>query len=327
MDFIAVGDTTVDEFIFLKDARVTCDINDENCTISMRWADKIPFDFAELVPAVGNAANAAVAAARLGLSSGFVTNIGIDRYGDDILARFAAEKVDASHISRHENTPTNHHYVLSYESERTILIRHEKYPYRFPMDLPPPKVLYFSSIASGTEEYHDAVADYLEAHLKIRFAFQPGTYQMEMGRERLARLYARTDIFLCNKEEYQRILGSQEEDVKKLMEAMRALGPKVCFLTDGRAGAYALSDGGVWQIGLYPDARPPYSRTGAGDAFSSTAVVALLLGKSVPEALAWGPVNSMSVVQQVGAQKGLLKRDELLKYLNDAPPEYRATPI
>ena len=65
MDFVAIGDTTVDEFIRLKEARVNCDINNQDCTISMKWGDKIPYDFSVLVPGVGNAANAAGAAARL----------------------------------------------------------------------------------------------------------------------------------------------------------------------------------------------------------------------------------------------------------------------
>src|SRR3989344_3978938 len=61
MDFLAVGDIVVDDFIRLKDANVHCNINNEDCEICMRWGDKIPYDFHEVVPAVGNASNAAVA--------------------------------------------------------------------------------------------------------------------------------------------------------------------------------------------------------------------------------------------------------------------------
>src|SRR3989344_1717578 len=91
MDFIAIGDTTVDEFIKLKEAHVSCDVNHEECTISMRWGDKIPYELSVLVPGVGNAANAAVAAARLGLSSGLISNVGNDHYGKEILATFKRE--------------------------------------------------------------------------------------------------------------------------------------------------------------------------------------------------------------------------------------------
>ena len=78
-DFVAIGDNATDEFIRLKDAEVHCDINSEHCTICMRWGDKIPFESSVLIPGVGNAANAAVAAARLGLSTAFISNIGDDR--------------------------------------------------------------------------------------------------------------------------------------------------------------------------------------------------------------------------------------------------------
>ena len=74
--------------------------------------------------------------------------------------------------------------------------------------------------------------------------------------------------------------------------------------------------------GVACDLKPPLERTGAGDAFSSAFTAAIALGQSVEEALRWGPANSMSVVQQVGARAGLLKREELEKLLKEAPPEY-----
>ena len=61
----------------------------------------------------------------------------------------------------------------------------------------------------------------------------------------------------------------------------------------------------------YPDPKDPYERTGAGDAFSSTVTAAIILGKSLPEALAWGGINAMAVVQEVGAQKGLRSQEKI----------------
>jgi hypothetical protein len=62
LQFLAVGDIVTDAFIRLKDASVHCTINQEECEICMTWGQKIPYDFAEVVPAVGNSANAAVSA-------------------------------------------------------------------------------------------------------------------------------------------------------------------------------------------------------------------------------------------------------------------------
>jgi ribokinase len=68
-------------------------------------------------------------------------------------------------------------------------------------------------------------------------------------------------------------------------------------------------------------------RTGAGDAFASTFTAAIILGKTPAEALAWGPINSMSVVQHIGAQAGLLTRTALEDFLAKGPADYVAKPI
>ena len=327
MDFIAIGDTTVDEFIRLEEARINCDINNQECTISMKWGDKIPYEYSVLVPAVGNAANAAVAAARLGLSSGFVSNVGKDRYGEEILATFTREGVDTKYIAVNEDIPTNHHYVLWYEAERTILIRHETYPYFIPEGFEPPKWIYLSSAGENSEKFHEDLAAWLAAHPETKLAFQPGTFQMKMGKEKLAALYAATEVVACNKEEAERILGLGETDVEVLLQSMRKLGAKTVIITDGPNGAYAYDGAQMLKVPMFPDPKPPLDRTGAGDAMTSTFVAALALGKPLSEALLWGPVNSMSVVQEVGAQKGLLSRAAIEQYLANAPAEYRVEPL
>lgn len=323
MDFVAIGDTTVDEFIRLKDARVSCDIDNENCTISMEWGDKIPYDFSVLVPGVGNAANAAVAAARLGLRSGFVSHVGRDDYGEKILASLLKEGVDTSYVAVSEGIPTNHHYVLWYESERTILIRHEAYSYRLPEKFPAPQWLYLSSTGENAIAFHLELTQWLGEHPETKLAFQPGTFQMSMGKEKLKELYASTELVACNKEEAEHILGLGETNMKELLQQMRALGPKSILITDGKKGSYAYDGAEMLKVPMYPDPRSPIDRTGAGDATTSSVVVALALGKPLREALLWGPVNAMSVVQEIGAQKGLLTRDALEKLLSAAPPEYR----
>ena len=78
---------------------------------------------------------------------------------------------------------------------------------------------------------------------------------------------------------------------------------------------------------VYPDIAPPYERTGAGDAFASTFISALANGEDMEGALMWAPINSMSVVQKVGAQEGLLSKRELQDYLNKAPDWYRPSNI
>ncbi len=324
LDFLAIGDTVVDDFVRLKDAKVSCNIDTDACEISMRWGDKIPFESSTKIVGVGNSANASSAAARLGLQSGLITNIGKDGYGDEIVAALKGNGIDTRYVLQHAGKTSNYHYVLWFESERTILVKHEVYDYVFPKDLPKVKTLYLSSLGEIPDSYYESIASYVEANPDIRLVFQPGTFQMAMGTERLARIYKRADVFFCNKEEAERILKLPSgQTVESLLEGVRALGPKVAIITDGRDGAYAFDGTRKMFVPMYPDTREPFERTGAGDSFASTVTCALTLGKPLEEALLWGPINSMSVVQQVGGQRGLLPRPELERYLAEAPEEYR----
>jgi sugar/nucleoside kinase (ribokinase family) len=261
---------------------------------------------------------------------GFITEhvmvIRWDAVVDDHIARidaFAREGVNTSYVVVNDGIPTNHHYVLCYEAERTILIRHEAYPYLIPERFMPPLWLYLSSVGEHAEVFHNELAQWLLAHRETKLAFQPGTFQIKMGREKLASLYAATELVACNKEEAERILEVGETDIKELLRAMHALGPKTVLITDGPNGAYSFDGAQMLKVPMYPDPQPPQNRTGAGDAMTSTVVVALALGKPLREALLWGPVNSMSVVQYVGAQKGLLTREKIENYLANAPETYR----
>lgn len=331
-DFVAIGDIVTDAFIILKEAEVEERGNGQDGgykRICMRFGDKIPYKDVITVPAVGNSANAAVSASRLGLKSALVSNVGDDYYGQECLAVLKAEKVGAEFVKINKGRKTNYHYVLVFDAERTILIKHEEFDYVLP-GINKPKWFYLSSLSENSLPFHKTLEKYFNDNPEVKLVFQPGTYQLKFGKDALAGLYKRTDLFLCNKEEAERILGVAEEDVKKLMQMIHELGPKIVAITDGPKGAYAfdarLPDGqgkNAWFIPMYPDPKPPINRTGAGDAFSSTFAVALALGKSVEEALMWGPVNSMSVVQKMGARAGLLTRDELLDYLKKAPADYK----
>lgn len=325
-DFVAIGDVATDAFIKLENARVECDSRGENCMLSMRFGDKIPYEDVVVVPAVGNSANAAVCASRLGLKSALVSQIGGDQNGKDALKVLRGERVSTKFIRVNKRAKTNYHYVLSYKGERTILIKHEKFPYSLP-SIGKPTWLYVSSSGEkGLLKFHKEIEQYLSRNKNVKLAFQPGTYQINLG-NKLSGTYKRAEIVFVNKEEAQRILGKRDNNIKKLLDGLRALGTKMAVITDGRKGAYLHDGKEYWCMPMYPDVKAPVERTGAGDAFSATFTAALALGKSPKEALSWGPVNSMNVVQYVGAREGLLPRHTLAKLLNRAPKGYRVKKI
>lgn len=325
-DFVALGDITTDAFIELsdKDAKVVCDIEGRPCQIMMNFGDKLPYKDVVVVPAVGNSPNAAVSAHRLGLRSALVTNLGHDRNGKDCLEALRKEGVATEYVKVHERKISNYHYVLRLGAERTILIKHETYPYILPDFKEPPRYLYFSSIGESGVDFHFEVANYVKKHKETKLVFQPGTFQIRLGAEKLKELYAVTDIFFCNKEEAQIILNTKETHFPKLLKGLKDLGPRLPVITDGPKGAYVTDEQGVtWHQPMYPDPKEPVDRTGAGDSFSSTFTSAIAIGLPPEKALAWGPINSMSVVQYIGAQQGLLTREQLEKHLADAPASYQ----
>lgn len=324
IDFLAIGDIVTDAFIRLKDAEAYCDLDHENCKLCVRFGDKVPFESVTVCHAVGNSPNAAVSASRLGLKTSLSAVVGNDEEGKVCLETLKNNGIDNTYVGISNEFPTNYHYVLWYGVDRTILIKHAKYVREMPKDLPPVGYIYLSSLGEGTEDFHNQIADFLESNPETKLAFQPGTFQMKLGVQTLSRVYKNTEIFFCNKEEAQRILQKPDEhDVKNLIKFLHELGPKKVVITNGPEGLTASDGINVYSLPAYPDIAPPVERTGAGDATSSTITSALALGKSFEEALLWGPINSMNVVQHIGAQDGLLSREKLEEYLRIAPAEYK----
>ncbi len=324
-DVVSIGDIVTDAFIKLFDDQAVTYKNDQGKWLSMPFGTKIPYDHVQVIEAVGNAANAAVAFARLGLDSSFVTNVGADSHGRDMIRALDKNDVDTRLVRINRGKKSNYHYVLWYKEERTILIRHEEYDYHWPHLHPDetPKWVYFSSISKHALPYHDQVADWLDDHQDVKLAFQPGTFQMEAGTKRLHPIYARSELLVLNREEAVLVGGGDHEDIHDLFDKLHALGPKIVVITDGPAGAYASDGSNRFSMPLYPDPAPPVDRTGAGESFASTFVAAIIKGKTIEEALEWAPINSMSVVQKVGAQAGLLSEKGLGHFLRAAPEWYR----
>ena len=128
-DFITIGDTGTDAFIRLETPSAHIDIDKGRREIAMSFAAKVPYEEVYIVPGIGNSANAAVGASRLGLKSALVSNIGSDYFGEECLKVFKEEKVGTEFIKIHKNAKTNYHYVLWFDDDRTILVKHEEYPY------------------------------------------------------------------------------------------------------------------------------------------------------------------------------------------------------
>lgn len=325
IDVLSVGDIVTDAFIKLEDDQAHTFKDDKGKWLVIPFGIKVPFDHAVVIEAVGNAANASISFARLGLKSALMANVGGDEYGRDMLRALERQKVDTRLMHVNPGKLSNYHYVLWYKDERTILIKHEEYKYHWPHIRPHeiPKWIYFSSISKNAMEFHDDLADWLDRHDETKLAFQPGTFQIAAGTKRLKKLYKLTNLLAVNREEAVMITGGDYKNLHELFDKLHQLGPKTVVISDGPDGAYASDGNERYKMPIYPDPSPPYERTGAGDAFTSTFVAAIIKGGDIQAALQWAPINSMSVVQHVGAQEGLLTEKQLTHLLKHGPAWYR----
>jgi ribokinase len=312
-DIIAIGDATIDTFLFIHDIKIM--ETDGGKKAMINWGDKLPVDEFYRTTA-GNAANNAVGSARLGMRAAFYTILGHDGGGREILHAMQKEKVSTRYILQDEQHGTNASTVISFKGERTILVYHEHRKYKLP-NFVPAHWAYLTSTGPGFEKIYKDLVKYIDKY-EVRLGFNPGTFQLRAGPKANKIMLERTDLLSVNVEEAQSWVGDCDRDPEELCEKLVELGVKAVALTDGRKGAYSYSKEGFYYLPEYPG--PRIEATGAGDSFTTAYMAALFYGKSHAEALTWGPINAGSVVMKVGPQAGLLTRHQLethLKKLKD----------
>lgn len=314
---IAIGDTTQDIFLGMSEASLQCDMNGKECKICFDYADKIAVDTKTDIPAVGNAANHAIGIARQDLRVALYTIVGDDVQGHLAHDVLHDERVSTDYVQFDAKHGTNFSAVINYKGERTIFVYHEPRDYRLPSLVSTKWVYVTSASGNGVAKLHEGVLAWLLENPDVKLSFNPGTYQMKLGKEQLQPLLARCDVLFLNREEAARVLGVPTVDVKELIQAFHELGVKTMVLTDGPAGAYVSDGTTVWYLAVFEG--PVVERTGCGDAFGSGFMGALLHGKNIPEAMMWGNANSTSVVQYIGAREGLLAVSAMEKMIAANP--------
>lgn len=320
---LAIGDVFTDAFITLGDETAKIIKEGDTEWLAVPFGRKPPYERVDIVKSVGPSPNVAVSIARLGYRSGLMAWIGGDSTGQEAIEYLKSENVNTTPMISEEDKATSYWYVLCYKADRTMLVKSEKYRYEWHDPTEKPDWIYLAYLGEDSWPLHESLLDYLNRNPDVNFALQPGTFQFKWGPEKMAGLYRRSKVVLMNREEAMDVTGLGYDSIRDLANGLHALGPEIVVITDGPNGSYASDGSRVLTIPNYPDPAPPVERTGAGDAFSSTFVSAIAAGESLENALLWSPINSMNVVQHIGAQKGLLTKAELEKYLEQAPEWYK----
>jgi len=310
-DIVCVGDAKIDIFLTLHQTKDHLRYAEDTNEICMKFGEKIVIDKAEILLG-GDAANVAVGTSRLGLDSALVAEIGKDEFAQKIVSTLKNEKVNIENISKTEGQQSSFSTIINYKGDRTILSEHVKREHIFSFENISTKWVYLTSLGEKWLGAYSKTAEFVKKE-GCSLAFNPGTMQIE-DKDNIKNILSLTNLLLVNKEEAEEILSFPygQKTTEELLINLQKMGPKIVVITDGKNGSFAIDlQGNILNEKIIET--EVVEKTGAGDAYSSGFLSALIYNKSIAEAMVWGAKNSASVIGKIGAQAGLLHKTDLEK--------------
>ncbi len=304
-DVVTVGGAVVDLFLLIDPSNPTFKFNKETNEVSFALGEKIILDNAKIATG-GNAENVAIGLKRLGFNTSIVAEIGNDEFSDNIIYSLKKEGVDLSLIKRGIGE-SSFSVILNYKDDRTIFTRKIEKDHDFSFDKIMTKWVYLTSLGNKWEEAYQKVSYFVDEK-KIKLAFNPGGAQIDKGAGAISYLLKQTEILIINKEEGEKL--TKGKDIKDLLFELKKLGPKIVVITDGEKGSFAMDENAkvfsqdVLKVRVV-------SKTGAGDAYSSGFLGAILLGYDIQTAMVWGTKNAAAELRRVGAHEGVLTLEQM----------------
>ena len=255
----------------------------------------------------GGATNAATTFARQGLISSFMGVVGEDSSGEQILKMLDEESIDTSRVEFSKRFNTDYStIILAPNGERTILTyrgaSEHIYAENFELKYGEFDWIYVSNLAGRFDALLKIFKEAIKKGAKI--AWNPGRKELQEP-EKVRTLLQDVEILIVNKEEASLIFEgvSAEELVQHACSFV-----EVVILTDGTNGVWVASNGKIIRAGMYEDV-PSLDRTGAGDAFGSGFVSQWAQGADIKQSILFASANSTSVIQYMGAKKGILYKN------------------
>jgi ribokinase len=290
----------------------------------------------------GGAVNAAVSMSRLGLDVSALVKLGKDARAETVLARLMAEGVSPRWALRDSRAPTGASVMVSshdrnaavftFRGANTLLEPRDLKEEAFGVDL-----VYVSSLSNQSADCFPAIIAKAKAAGAIVTA-NPGPRQLAARGHDFEESLANIDILSINRSEAEVLLpsliarfgeggpaiegdklprlaehglagGGFHMSLRAFMAAVGSLGPRYLLLTDGVGGAYVAMGKELLHC---PALKVQVAGTaGAGDAFTSTFASFIAFGWNPSDAMRAATVNAASVVGNVDAQTGLLRRAEV----------------
>jgi sugar/nucleoside kinase (ribokinase family) len=315
LDLITIGDALIDTHVFIDNATLECDINQQNCQLCLNYASKIPITHS-FQTLGGNAANVAISARNLGLSTAIIASIGKDANGQMVKAELKKQKVHTKLLHTDDAIPTRYAVVLNFKQERTILSYHQKRTYKLPKRVPTARWIYYTSLSEGYEQMQHEFVDFLSKHKNTRLAYNPGSLQLQ-NLDMVKEIIARTDILIVNVEEALTILNKKTSPnlrPETLISELLVLGAKEAVITDSHNGAWSGDGKKTWHCPGFPIT--VVSKTGAGDAFSAGYLAARLHDQPAETALIWGIGCSSHIISTPHTAQSRINKKEMTSIIS-----------
>lgn len=315
IDILTVGTALIDVFLSLPES-AACRYNEETKEICMQLGEKLLLTDAKFLLG-GNACNVAVGMSRAGFATGIVAEIGSDEFSAKITNGLEKERVNTQYLKKLGQSSFS--VGISMHNDRVLLTEHRIREHAFSYEGLTPQWIYLTAVGEEWKKAYATVLAFCKQN-GIRLALNPGTVQLRDETIAFFQPYlASTEVLFLNKQEAQKLLGTTEE-VAGLLHSLKQYGCHVVVITDGEQGAYAIDREGkkFYQPKV---ATTVVEKTGAGDSFATGFLAAYMKDVAVGESLSWGAVNAVSVIGKVGAQEGLLTREQMKEEAAKLPEE------
>lgn len=323
-DIVGVGNAVIDAFLSIDEATEHCRFDQNTSELCLKYGEKIPVNDCRFLTG-GNACNVVVGLSRLGLKTSFAVELGDDYFAEKIINDLKKEKVDLTFLKQITGRETSISIAINFKEDKVIFTNHVLREHDLILDGAKTNWVFLSSIGKEWQKAYQNTLDFVK-NSSVKLVFNPGSQQIKEGMGSFNEIVKSSEIIFVNKQEAQHLISDENEnEIKNLLLKVKNLGAKIVIITDADNGSFVINENNkISKIGIFP--ANVVQKTGAGDAYTSGFLGAMILGLPVIEAMRWGSVNAAGVIQKIGAQTGLLTREEIEAKLKEEP-EFQAREI
>lgn len=316
-DVISVGNAVIDAFISIDQTTEHCRFDQNASELCLKYGEKIPVNDCQFLLG-GNACNVVVGLSRLSLHTSFAAELGDDYFAEKIINDLKKEKVDLTFLKQITGKKTSVSIAINFKEDKVIFTKHVLREHDLVLDSAKTNWIFLSSIGRKWQKAYQNTLNFVKSN-NAKLAFNPGSQQIKEGMGSFNEIVKAAEIIFVNKQEAQHLISDENEnEIKNLFSKIKNLGAKIVVITDATNGSFIIDkDGKMFEIGIFP--ANVVQKTGAGDAYTSGFLGAVILGLPITEAMRWGSVNAAGVIQKTGAQAGLLTREEIEAKLKEEP--------